>query len=301
MIDVVVAGMDRGDNALVKFVTDYGFNAIHFSHTPSTPLPRARAAIVALNHCSHDLMNRVKKEYSEMNRPIFYASGGSSGIKADWEEKVVQPIRDTVSKLGKQEALLFLMALFHKTGTKIHTGEFLNKVTHYISISQPYLATLVSKWTDSGMLTKMEGKGSKGRYIFNGLLPDMAATIAKEASTHIPEKWILKPREEKKVVEIKTVPTSEVPPTAAPAPVDMAPKVSASEEWEKKMEARLESFMASVTHKMTGLARQVDIMAHSFNPQTRESMIRSITEALYKMPADELLKIKSMFDLWTKK
>ena len=280
--EILVAGMDRTDNPLVKVVTEYGFGAVHLSVTPNTPLPKAKAAIVALSHCSHDLMNRVKKEYNEGGRPIFYASGGFSGVKADFEEKMIRPIRDVIKNVSKEPALLFLLGHLYKKGETFTNSRLHEIISHYMELSPPYMSNILRKLEAAGGVKHVQ----KGKYVFLGI----PKRVADDMGMIVPSDWV---KDEAPKVEAPVAPPTPVEP---PKPV---PAVST--EFEQRIEEKINTFMGGVTQKMAMLARQVDIISHSFNPKNRETMIREIVEDLNKMPADELLKIKSMFDIWRKK
>lgn len=307
MKEILVAGMDTTDNSIIRFVTDYGYKAVHVSHTPNTPLPKCRAAIIAATNISHDLMWRVKKEYGEHQKPIFYANNGISSMKQGWEDVMVKPVTETLDKLNKREKVLYLLGFFFKRGEKVLITNFSEIVNKYTEISTGYMSVIFADLSSDkdGPLSKPTGTGTKGRYIWNGLTKDDFRVMVEKRQVTIPENWL----QEQKLLTAKevttamvteavkaTAPTGQVPLTPAPE----AKPVQASAEWESKMEAKLDGFIRQVGAQMAGLTRQVDMVSKSFNPQSREGIIREINDRLNKMSALDLLKMKTMFDIWMK-
>lgn len=294
--EILVAGYETADNPIMKMVVEYGFKAVHLPYNaPSQNLPNCRAAIVVTTNISHELMNRVKKEYTDRNRPVIYAKQGGSSIRDEFEQLLVSPIKQLIEPLNKKYQTLFLMTMFNKVGSKVYTGDIEDLAAIYgVEIATGYISVMFADWQDDGTLTKLTGLGSKGRYIFNGMSDIDAVTVQKKCNFNVPPTWKHKQVIKEPIMENQPV----LQEGEKPKVPSIAPMVSA--DFEKRIEEMFAQHVAKTQHQIQTLIRAMDTVTHSFNPNTRESMLRDINEKLEKMSASELLRIKSMFDIWTK-
>lgn len=92
MFKIFVAGFDRYDNPIVKYLTKLGMAVTHLSKSDNRSIPILDAAVVCTENCSHDLMNRVKDLYKSNNKEVFYG-GNVSFFRPKFEEKFVEPVR----------------------------------------------------------------------------------------------------------------------------------------------------------------------------------------------------------------
>jgi hypothetical protein len=145
---------------------------------------------------------------------------------------------------------------------------------------------------DDGTLEKMVGTGSKGRYIFKGVTEIDSITLNKKTLFNIPPAW-------KQGTKVLVEPVPQAVPVAEEVKKDL-PAAQVSADFEKRIEERFEQFTNIITTKLITITKSVDVMQHSFNPNTRESMIREITDRLDKMSASDLLKFRTFLAIWEK-
>jgi hypothetical protein len=291
--EILVAGMDVAENPFTKMVLEYGFKPVHVPRESIQNLPNCRAAIVITTNCSHALMERVKKEYIARNRPVIYAKHGSSAIKDEFEKLIVDPVKNLIDPLNKKYQVLFLIAYFYPVGTRIYTGDVSELVSKYgVELAQNYISVIFSDLFDDGTLEKMVGTGSKGRYIFKGVTEIDSITLNKKTLFNIPPAW-------KQGTKVLVEPVPQAVPVAEEVKKDL-PAAQVSADFEKRIEERFEQFTNIITTKLITITKSVDVMQHSFNPNTRESMIREITDRLDKMSASDLLKFRTFLAIWEK-
>lgn len=291
---ILVAGFDREDNTIVRMVLDYGFHATHMAvDSGSVSIPKCKAAIICTFNISHPFSNRVRKEYDDLRRPILYAKGGASSIRDEFEKQFIEPTKVTLSKLPKKYQVVFLLAFLYHIDEGFKTHEFLKIIKMYgAEITEGYLSVMMAELIKDKTVTRETGRG---KYTFRGVGEQDAEVLHKKSSCIIPPHWKQKPLKtpEPELLTVKEIPQIPTPEVEPPRPI-------VSAEFEQRIEGMFQKELGRMWSRIDTLTRQVDTISHAFNPDTREIMIRDITEKLNRMSASKLLKVKSMFDLLDK-
>jgi hypothetical protein len=243
---IVVAGGDLADDPIAKSVLEYGFQPVFYAKRSVNGIALTKGAIIKTNFCSHDLMWQVKNTYQSKQLPIFFCKGGFSHIKEEFERKYVDPVKREYANLKKNEFAIMMIGRLYERGETFQNMKFLEVLNKYVEFTPGYMSVFCQQMTEQGVLTKLSGEGSKGKYIWNGIDRKYAYKIAQHLGRErLPEEYI---REEKtpkqegliqaaattpvmvdpiQPVEktIETVDTDKVPADATTAPEEMKPAI----------------------------------------------------------------------------
>jgi len=92
-VSVLVSGFDSASNPVMRAVSSYGdVTAVHVPRDGRAQLPTCDIAVVAVDNCSHILMERVKGLFRTKERPIFFAKGGFTSIKPEFEAVLAKKV-----------------------------------------------------------------------------------------------------------------------------------------------------------------------------------------------------------------
>lgn len=289
MDTVLVAGMYKPDNPIMKFVTDYGLKAYHVPVLDQKELPNAKMAIVITTNCGHGLMDKVKENYK--NKRILYAAGGVSEIKEDFEKEIVAPLQPLLNEMKVREKLLFMMDKFYNPKERFESGLFNERFAKYCTISQPAYCVGLKDAVENGSITKIEGK--RGYYVFNGVCEEISAKFSKKfgIKTKIYED---NNKVENEYIPEKPVPVEEI--IVAP-PATTNDDVKLLYDTVDSLEKKFDSFHQSQSFKMMELTKAMNILTQTLTPKSRDNIINDITKKLERLPMDELIKFNTVFDV----
>lgn len=291
METVLVAGYDRADNPVVKFVTEYGLKAFHVSHLDHKELPKADLVIVAAENCGHMLVNKIKSSYTSDR--VIYANGGTSNIVEQFNKLVVDPHKSVLNEMRNLQKIQYFLNVFYKPKDKFESTELQNKLHKYFEISQPAFSVDIRRCIDLGTVSKTE---KRGYYIFNGIRDELTVKFLK--SKNIGIKVYENPNDIKNEFKINKEKIEEVTPEVIPEETKIAKDdVHLLYDTVEKLEKNQAAFQQSQTVKMMELTRMVQTMVQVVGPKNKEIIIQDLTNKMNKLPMDKLIKLNTLFDV----
>lgn len=129
---ILVAGIERPDNNVIKFCEDNFLDTYHYTDADiRKEIPVCDAVIIAYKGMSHKVGPKIVEFYKELGRPIIHHNGtGLSGIRDEFENLVygkdnIKALRSSETPLWKKFS--FLIGRFYRREEVIKYGEFREK------------------------------------------------------------------------------------------------------------------------------------------------------------------------------
>lgn len=285
METVLVAGMYRADNPVIKYVTDHGIKAHHVPEDSAKRLPDTDFAIVITTNCGHGLMDKVKEAYKE--KGILYSQGGISEIREKFEEMVVVPVSKTLEGQKLEIKVHYFLNMFFNIKERFDSKTFESRMHRYIKISQPAYSVHLKAAVDNGTISKIEG--TRGLYVFNGITEEVISAKLKGLGVNLKVHIDHTKVENEYIPEVKEEPVQE---TAI-----KKDDVTLLYDSVEKMEKAMSEFQSSQTVKMMELTRVVHTLAQTVGPKNKDLIIQEINNKLQKMSMDKLIKFNTVFDV----
>lgn len=166
---ILVAGLVKNDNNIVRFCEDNWLETSHFAASDKTgestkSLPTCDAAIIATCYISHALQDRVREAYAE--KPLFFYNKGLSEIKEDlskaiWGAGNWHNLNN--SQVPHGDKFMFVLASLAKKGILRHKRkDFCQRVANMIRIGFDHCEGMFNRCMENGSL-KPGGTG-RGQY-----------------------------------------------------------------------------------------------------------------------------------------
>lgn len=303
---VLVAGMDTEINPFTKMVLDYGFKPAHVDRLSNKELPDCGAAIVAISNCGHSLAERVRKEYKDQGKPVLFSkTTGISGIKEEFERILVNPIREQLEDMTWTSKLYYLLCIYYKPGSKFIFKVFHQQVMNYLpDCRASNISNFLKKGTQEETITKI--KGSKGRYIFEGINEEVASSL--QAYGIQPQTGWYKAFQGQEIDQPMQPPKDLSPSEVERLQQEIQNKnLSNSEEMNvlldmvRSLNDSVETIKNSTTVKIAELNKKVSALQVSFDPKGSDVIIDEITSDLRKLSMADLRRFQAMMMFWMNK
>lgn len=288
--EILVAGMHMANNQFTRFVSEYGYRVIHRPDAESDrQVPFTAGAVICTGQISHEFRHKVVDFYKEHNLPFLETRSDSTvEIKERFEKFFVEPIQKTIEHMNLEDQLLYVLLFFNKLGTKIHSTNSVEKSQIYIPrITKQSSPAAFVKFHKRGIIEAVEGTGSKGLWRLVGLNQEEFDLLQQRAKTLLPKEWLKEERQEFPVEQPQEKPIEET-------------QKQYMTELETRLAKEMQDFKGTVGVQISTLVKAVERMALSVNKDSKEALLLEINSELNAMPVHELLKIKTMLDIWKK-
>ena len=298
--EILVAGMHTSDNQFTRFVLSYGFKVIHRPDAESNrEVPITSGALICTSQISHPFRNRIIEAYKNQNLPwLETRSDSTSEIKEKFEQAFIAPVREKLSKFSSmEEQVTFFILYFNSIGAKIKSTEITEKMRKYVpTLTDAYANAVYSKLGAKGVLEKVNGSGSRGMWRVRGLLEAHYLSLSSKFGSMLPVSWKSegKPEKTMEIMSNEEIAQQHVP---QPTQVDVKKEL---EEFKEEQTKAFHNFAGSISVQVQSLVRTVEKMSLTVNRDSKEAMIQDITNKLSTMSVQELLKFKTMMDIWNK-
>jgi len=301
--EILVAGMHMPDNQFTRFVLSYGFKVTHRPDSESNrEIPVTGGALICTSQISHPFRNRVIEAYKMRNLPwLETRSDSTSEIKEKFEQTFVKPVAEKLGKFSSmEEQLIFFIMYFNNIGAKIRSSDITEKMRKYIpTLTDAYANAVYSKLGAKGILEKMNGSGSRGMWKVRGIPEKQYLGLSAKYGAMLPTSW---KSEEKPTINIDLMTNEEIARQQLPQPPQ--PQIEEVrkelEEFKAEQTKAFNNFTGSISVQVQSMVRAVERMSLTVNRDSKEAMIQDITNKLSTMSVQEILKFKTIMDIWSK-
>ena len=295
--EILVAGMHMPDNQFTRFVLSYGFKVTHRPDSEANrEVPITSGALICTSQISHPFRNKIIEAYKSKGLPwLETRSDSTSEIKEKFEESFVAPFRHKLNLFSSmEEQVTFFIMHFHPIGTKIRSSDVTDRMRKYVpTLTDAYANAVYSKLGSKDIIEKINGKDSRGMWRVAGLSENQYLHLSAKAGYTLPESWR---RKDSQDVEFRQF--VEVPANHKENQEDIKKEF---EEFKEEVNKNLNNFTGQISTQVQTLVRAVERMSLTVNKDSKEALIQDITNHLSAMPVQEILKYKTMIDIWNRR
>ncbi len=288
--EILVAGMHMPDNQFTRFVLSYGFKVTHRPDAEANrEVPVTNGALICTSQISHPFRNKIIDVYKAKGLPwLETRSDSTSEIKEKFEEAFVKPLREKLNAYSSMEdQVIYFIMHFYPIGSKLRSADVTEKMRKYVpSLTDAYANAVYSKLGSKLIIDKVRGEGSRGMWRVLGLSESQYLYLSSKAGHALPNEW-------------KTTKTSEIvaPVIKEEIKEDIRKEF---EEFKEDINKNLQNFTGSIGVQVQTMVRAIERMSLTVNKDSKEALIQDIANKLSTMSVQEILKYKTMMDIWSK-